>query len=62
MQVRVNVLNAEKGQKQVSQVFDEWTEGLDFGPVSAQHAFFIRQEVAVIDQDLPLPCCITGPL
>ena len=35
MQVRVNVLNAEKGQKQVSQVFDEWTEGLDeYGPVS----------------------------
>ena len=34
VQVRVHMLNLEKGQKQVSQVFDEWTEGLDdFGPV-----------------------------
>ncbi len=28
------MLNLEKGQKQVSQVFADWTEGLpDFGPV-----------------------------
>ena len=29
------MLNLEKGQKHVSQVFDNWTDGLpDFGPVS----------------------------
>jgi len=29
------MLNLEKGQKQVSQVFVDWTDGLpDFGPVS----------------------------
>jgi len=31
----VHMLNLEKGQKHVSQVFDDWTDGLpDFGPVS----------------------------
>ncbi|KAL0035214.1 hypothetical protein WJX79_006392 [Trebouxia sp. C0005] len=33
-EVRVHMLNLEKGQKHVSQVFDDWTDGLpDFGPM-----------------------------
>lgn len=52
MQVRVHMANLEKGQKAVSQVFDEYTDALHpDGPVSLPGAFGCNHVPATVLRD-----------